>query len=355
MFKKLLVANRGEIAVRAFRAAYELGIPTAAVYAPEDRGSVHRLKADEAYEVGERGHPVRAYLDVDLAVDLAARIGADAIYPGYGFMSENPELRAAVRGRRESRSSGRRPRCWRPPATRCAPGMRRSAPACQFCLPPASSATHRKSRTAAATMRFPLFVKAAAGGGGRGMRLVEDPDQLLDAAAAAMREAEGAFGDASIYLEQAVVRARHIEVQVLADAAGDVVHLFERDCSVQRRYQKVIELAPAPNLDPALRDALCDDAVRFAREIGYVNAGTVEFLVDGERGEYVFIEMNPRIQVEHTVTEETTDVDLVRSQLLIAAGARLKDLGLRQDTVAAARICAPVPNHDREPGRGVPP
>ena len=148
-----------------------------------------------------------------------------------------------------------------------------------------------------------------------------------------MREAEGAFGDASIYLEQAVVRARHIEVQVLADAAGDVVHLFERDCSVQRRYQKVIELAPAPNLDPALRDALCDDAVRFAREIGYVNAGTVEFLVDGECGEYVFIEMNPRIQVEHTVTEETTDVDLVRSQLLIAAGAQLKDLGLRQDTL----------------------
>ena len=332
MFKKLLVANRGEIAVRAFRAAYELGIPTAAVYAPEDRGSVHRVKADEAYEVGERGHPVRAYLDVDLAVDLAARIGADAIYPGYGFMSENPELP------RRCADSGIA--FVGPPAEVLATAgnkvrARGAAQRAGVSVLPASGilGDPSEARTAAATMRFPLFVKAAAGGGGRGMRLVEDPDQLLDAAAAAMREAEGAFGDASIYLEQAVVRARHIEVQVLADAAGDVVHLFERDCSVQRRYQKVIELAPAPNLDPALRDALCDDAVRFAREIGYVNAGTVEFLVDGERGEYVFIEMNPRIQVEHTVTEETTDVDLVRSQLLIAAGARLKDLGLRQDTV----------------------
>jgi pyruvate carboxylase len=177
-----------------------------------------------------------------------------------------------------------------------------------------------------------VFVKAVAGGGGRGMRRVADPGELAGAVQAAMREAESAFGDATVFVEQAVVDPRHIEVQILADGAGDVVHLFERDCSVQRRHQKVVELAPAPNLDPALRERICADAVAFARAIGYVNAGTVEFLLD-RSGRHVFIEMNPRIQVEHTVTEEVTDVDLVQSQLRIAAGETLADLGLSQESI----------------------
>ncbi|HWF34587.1 MAG TPA: pyruvate carboxylase [Solirubrobacteraceae bacterium] len=362
MFKKVLVANRGEIAVRAFRAAYELGIASAALYTPDDRGSVHRVKADEAYEVGEPGHPVRAYLDVDLVVGLAQRIGADAVYPGYGFMSENPELaRACARAgitfvgppAQVLAAAGNKVRA-RDAARRAGVPVLRAS---EILADPADAAA------AAEGMTFPLFVKAAEGGGGRGMRVVASARELEEAARSAMREAEGAFGDPSVYLEEALVRPRHIEVQILADADGNVIHLFERDCSVQRRHQKVIELAPAPNLDPDLRDRLCADAVRFAREVGYVNAGTVEFLVsaravDSERDEHVFIEMNPRIQVEHTVTEETTDVDLVRSQLLIAGGATLADLGLRQESLRQrgfalqCRITTEDPSADFRPDTG---
>ena len=184
----------------------------------------------------------------------------------------------------------------------------------------------------AENIQFPVFVKAVAGGGGRGMRRVDEIGALREALEAAMREAESAFGDPTVFLEQAVINPRHIEVQILADGQGNVMHLFERDCSVQRRHQKVIEIAPAPNLDPQLRERICNDAVAFARKIGYVNAGTVEFLVD-EQGRHVFIEMNPRIQVEHTVTEEVTDADLVMSQLRIAAGETLADLGMSQETM----------------------
>jgi pyruvate carboxylase len=357
VFRKVLVANRGEIAVRAVRAAYELGILHATLYTPDDRGSVHRVKADEAYEVGEAGHPVRAYLDIDLVVGLAQRIGADAIYPGYGFMSENPELARAC-DRAGITFVG-------PPAhVLAAAGNKvRAREAARRAGVPVLRASEIVSdagaaQAAAEGMSFPLFVKAAEGGGGRGMRVVRKPEDLEDLVRSAMREAEGAFGDPSVYLEEAVVRPRHIEVQVLADAGGDVVHLFERDCSVQRRHQKVIELAPAPNLDPELRDRLCADAVRFAREVGYVNAGTVEFLVDPSRGEYVFIEMNPRIQVEHTVTEETTDVDLVRSQLQIAGGATLQELGIRQESLRQrgfalqCRITTEDPAADFRPDTG---
>ena len=357
MFAKVLVANRGEIAVRAFRAAYELGIASAALYTPDDRGSVHRVKADEAYEVGEAGHPVRAYLDIDLVVGLAERIGADAIYPGYGFMSENPDLARAC-ARADITFVG-------PPAhVLAAAGNKvRAREAAQRCGVPVLGASGvlddaDGARAASAGMEFPLFVKAAEGGGGRGMRLVAASRDLEDAVHSAMREAQAAFGDPSVYLEEALVRPRHIEVQVLGDTEGRVVHLFERDCSVQRRHQKVIELAPAPNLAPTLRERLCDDAVRFAHEVGYVNAGTVEFLVERERGEHVFIEMNPRIQVEHTVTEETTDVDLVRSQLLIAGGATLEDLGLRQETLRQrgvalqCRITTEDPAADFRPDTG---
>src|SRR3546814_186015 len=292
MFRQILVANRGEIAIRAFSAAYEVGSRTVAVYPYGDRFSLHRLKADEAYQIGDRGHPVRAYLDVDEIIRVARESGADAIYPGYGFLSENPELaeKAAANG-------------------------------IAFIGPPAAvlemagnKVTAKEYATAAGVpvlrsteasddvdalvaqaddIGFPLFAKAVAGGGGRGMRRVESPGDLAPALAEAMREAQSAFGDPRMFLEQAVQRPRHIEVQVLADSTGHTVHLFERDCSVQRRHQKVIEIAPAPNLATDVRDALHGYAVAFAESIGYQNAGTVEFLLEtaGPRtGEVVFIE-----------------------------------------------------------------
>ena len=331
MISKVLVANRGEIAIRAFRAAYELGVGTVAVYAYEDRNSQHRLKADESYQIGDVGHPVRAYLSVDEIVETAERAGADAIYPGYGFLSENPDLAAACAaagitfvgpGAGVLELTGNKSRAIAAARAAGLPVLMSSAP----------SASVDELMSAAEGMRFPLFVKAVAGGGGRGMRRVTDIAALPEAIEAASREAESAFGEAGVYLEQAVIKPRHIEVQILADTHGNVIHLYERDCSVQRRHQKVIELAPAPNLAGELRDKMCADAVAFARHIGYSCAGTVEFLLD-ENGQYVFIEMNPRIQVEHTVTEEITDVDLVSSQLRIASGETLDHLGLRQENV----------------------
>jgi pyruvate carboxylase len=335
MFSKVLVANRGEIAVRAFRAAYELGAATVAVYPYEDRNAVHRIKADEAYLIGERGHPVRAYLDVAEIIRAARESGADAIYPGYGFLSENPELAQACLDAGITfigpppdvlELAGHKVRALQAAKAAGIPTLRSTPP----------SADLDELVAGAEEIGFPVFVKAVAGGGGRGMRRVDDPARLRESVEAAMREAEGAFGDPTAFIEQAVGRPRHIEVQILADAGGQVMHLFERDCSIQRRHQKVVEIAPAPNISAELRAALCADAVAFASSIDYSCAGTVEFLVEteGERaGQHVFIEMNPRIQVEHTVTEEITDVDLVQSQMLIASGSSLADLGLSQDTV----------------------
>jgi pyruvate carboxylase len=331
VISKVLVANRGEIAIRAFRAAYELGIATVAVYPYEDRNSLHRLKADESYQIGEIGHPVRAYLSVDEIIRVARHAGADAVYPGYGFLSENPRLAAACEqagitfigpSAEILALTGNKSRAVAAARAAGIPVLASSAP----------SSSPEELMAAADEIGFPLFVKAVSGGGGRGMRRVADRAGLAEAIEAAGREAESAFGDPSLYLEQAVVNPRHIEVQILADTAGNVMHLYERDCSVQRRHQKVIELAPAPNLPDELRERICADAVAFAREVGYAYAGTVEFLVD-EQGRHVFIEMNPRIQVEHTVTEEITDVDLVGAQLRIADGQTLADLGLSQETL----------------------
>ncbi|MGE2713269.1 pyruvate carboxylase [Mycolicibacterium litorale] len=330
-FVKLLVANRGEIAIRAFRAATEMGISTVAVYPFEDRNSLHRLKADESYQIGQAGHPVRAYLSVEEIIRVAKHAGAEAVYPGYGFLSENPELASA---------------CAAEGITFVGPSAdvleltgnkaRAIAAAREAGLPVLASSEASASVDelvrVAESMDFPLFVKAVSGGGGRGMRRVVDAASLPEAIEAASREAESAFGDGRVYLEQAVINPRHIEVQILADGAGNVIHLFERDCSLQRRHQKVIELAPAPNLNAAVREKICADAVALARHIDYFCAGTIEFLLD-ERGHHVFIECNPRIQVEHTVTEEITDVDLVSSQLRIAAGETLEDLGLSQDSI----------------------
>jgi pyruvate carboxylase len=357
MFNKILVANRGEIAVRAFRAATELGVGTVAVFPYEDRHAEYRLKADESYEIGEHGHPVRAYLDVRGIIEAAQHAGADAVYPGYGFLSENPDLAQACENagitfigpsHEVLELTGNKARAIEAARAAGLPTLRGSEPSEDVDVLVA----------AADELGFPLFVKAVSGGGGRGMRRVEEPALLRPAIEEAMREAASAFGDARMYLEEAVIRPRHIEVQVLADATGEVIHLFERDCSVQRRHQKVVEIAPAPNLDPELRDRICADAVRFARQIGYVNAGTVEFLL-GEDGRYRFIEMNPRIQVEHTVTEEVTNVDLVSSQIRIAAGETLAELGLVQDAISVrgaalqCRVTTEDPENGFRPDTGV--
>ncbi len=313
MFKKILVANRGEIAIRAFRAAYELGAKTVAVYPYEDRNSTHRLKADEAYQIGSAGHPVRAYLDVSEIIRVAKESGADAIYPGYGFLSENPELAEAAKAEGITfigPSSDVLEMAGNKVIAKDA-AIRANVPVLKSTQ---SSANVDELVDQADAIGFPIFVKA-----------VE-----------ASREAESAFGDARVFLEQAVLRPRHIEVQILADTHGNVVHLFERDCSIQRRNQKVVEIAPAPLIDEDLRNTLYRDAVAFAKAIGYQNAGTVEFLIDTvgpNAGKHVFIEMNPRIQVEHTVSEEITDIDLVQSQMRIASGESLSDLGLSQETI----------------------
>ncbi len=358
--RSVLVANRGEIAIRAFRAATELGLRTIAVHTLEDRDSLHRIKADEAYQIGEPGHPVRAYLDVEAIVTTALAARADAVYPGYGFLSESPQLSRAVR---EAGMLFVGP----PPEVLELTGSktraRDAAEAAGISVLGASPLLTDPAEAAdyAAQLGYPVFVKAAAGGGGRGMRRIERAEDLAAAVDTAIREAEGAFGDPRVFLEQAMTRPRHIEIQILADANGEVVHLYERDCSLQRRHQKVLELAPAPNLPPLLRERLCRDAVTFARAVGYRNVGTVEFLV--ERAEQpdaraVFIEMNPRIQVEHTVTEEVTGVDLVGSQLRIAAGATLEDLGLAQERIVVrgfavqARITTEDPEHGFRPDTG---
>ncbi|WP_193518195.1 pyruvate carboxylase [Nocardiopsis kunsanensis] len=356
MFRKVLVANRSEIAIRALRAGYELGARTVAVFPYEDRNSLHRLKADEAYQIGEPGHPVRAYLSVDEIIRAAVDSGADAVYPGYGFLSENPDLAHACEEAGITfvgppaevlKLTGDKSRAVAAAREAGVPVLESSAP----------SDDADALMAEAEGIGFPLFVKAVAGGGGRGMRRVQEPGELRSALEAAMREAATAFGDPTVFLERAVTSPRHIEVQILADGAGNVVHLYERDCSLQRRHQKVIELAPAPNLDPALRERICEDAVRFARQIGYRNAGTVEFLV-GADGSHVFIEMNPRIQVEHTVTEEVTDVDLVQSQLRIASGQTLGDLGIAQEDVYVrgaalqCRITTEDPANDFRPDTG---
>ncbi|MDO9456752.1 pyruvate carboxylase [Nocardioides sp.] len=363
MFSKVLVANRGEIAIRAFRAAYEVGARTVAVFPHEDRWSEHRLKADEAYEIGERGHPVRAYLDAEAIVAVAVKAGAGAVYPGYGFLSENPALAEACANAGITfvgptstvlELTGNKARAIAAAKAAGVPTLASVEPGTDVEALVAATEAARDG----AGMPYPLFVKAVAGGGGRGMRRVERPEDLREAVETCMREGEGAFGDPTVFIEQAVVEPRHIEVQILADGEGNVIHLFERDCSVQRRHQKVVEIAPAPNLDPELRDRMCADAVRFAREIGYRNAGTVEFLLDPD-GNYVFIEMNPRIQVEHTVTEEVTDVDLVQSQLRIASGETLADLGLSQETVQLrgaalqCRITTEDPANNFRPDTGV--
>ena len=326
MFNKILVANRSEIAIRVFRAARELHIPSVGIYSAEDRLTLHRFNTRESYRVGEGKGPIEAYLDMDDIIRVAKESGADAIHPGYGFLSENPDF-ANLCAESGITFIGPSPEIMRRLGNKVE--ARALAVAANVPVMPATDPLpHDGSEITrlAAEIGYPLMLKASWGGGGRGMRVIEDEPGLLEQVAAARREAQAAFGNDEVYLEKLVRNARHVEVQVMGDSHGQVVHLFERDCTVQRRHQKIVERAPAPYLSEAQRNEITGAAVRLAQSVQYCNAGTVEFLQDVETGEFYFIEVNPRIQVEHTVTEQITGVDLVKSQIRIAAGAKIGDV-----------------------------
>ncbi len=322
---KLLVANRSEIAIRVFRSAHELNVRTVAIYTHEDRYALHRFKADEAYMIGKPGEPIRAYLDIPAIIRIAQACGADGIHPGYGFLSENPDLARACNAAGIT---------FVGPTVEILEQLGDKITARELAksvgVPVLGGSTAPIASTAdgealAAKLGYPIILKAAKGGGGRGMRVVQTAADFSGAFEQAQRESLNAFGSPDIFVEKFVPRPRHIEVQLLGDTHGNLVHLWERDCSVQRRHQKVVEIAPAPSLDPKIRQDICDAAIKIGRGVGYRNAGTVEFLYDTDAKTFYFIEVNPRIQVEHTVTEEVTGVDIVKSQILVAQGMRLDD------------------------------
>ncbi|GAA0718497.1 pyruvate carboxylase [Clostridium malenominatum] len=332
-FKRVLVANRGEIAIRVFRACQELGIRTVAIYSNEDKCSLFRTKADESYQIGKNKGPVEAYLSIDEIISLAIKKGVDAIHPGYGFLSENPEFakKCAEAGiefigptaemmeylgdKINSKIIAKKV------GVPTIPGVNRSI------------ATEEEALDIAKLCGYPVMIKASAGGGGRGMRIARDEEDLINTFRSAKEEAKKAFGIDSLFIEKYLEGPKHIEVQVLGDKQGNLVHLHERDCSIQRRHQKVIEFAPAFSIPEEKRRVICEDALKIAKAVGYVNAGTVEFLVD-KYGNHYFIEMNPRVQVEHTITEMITGIDIVQSQILIAQGYSLdcEEIGIKSQS-----------------------
>jgi pyruvate carboxylase len=325
--KKLLVANRSEIAIRVFRAATELGLQTVAVYTHEDRFALHRFKADEAYLIGppDGGEPVKGYLNIPGLIAVAKEHGVDAIHPGYGFLSENADMAQACLDAGII-FVGPTPQLLRSFGDKIE--AKKLALAAKVPTVPGTDealSDPDEINKAAAKIGYPLIIKASFGGGGRGMRVVHSHDQLMPRLEEAQREAGAAFGRPEVFLERYVAHAKHIEVQILADHHGNLVHLWERDCSVQRRHQKVVEIAPSVNLPLDLRKRICNAAVKLCSTAGYRNAGTVEFLLDLDRDEFFFIEVNPRVQVEHTVTEVVTGLDIVKSQILIAHGHKLHD------------------------------
>jgi len=328
-FKRVMVANRGEIAIRIFRACNELGIRTVAIYSEQDKYSLFRTKADESYQIGKNKGPIEAYLSIDEIIKIALKKGVDAIHPGYGFLSENPEfarkcdeagivfigptgymmdqLGDKIQSKIVAKKAG----------VPTIPGVER----------PIQS--EEEAKEFAASCGYPVMLKAAAGGGGRGMRIVHSEEELIPSYHSAKSEAKKAFGIDDIFIEKYLEKPKHIEVQILGDNHGNIVHLYERDCSIQRRHQKVVEFTPAISISDEKRKAICEDAIKIAKQVNYRSAGTAEFLVD-VNGNHYFIEMNPRIQVEHTVTEMVTGVDIVQAQLFIAQDYELgsKEIGI---------------------------
>jgi acetyl-CoA carboxylase biotin carboxylase subunit len=352
MFKKILIANRGEIAVRVIRACRELGVRSAAVFSAADRGALHVRMADEAYPIG-RSAATESYLNISKLIETAQQCGAEAIHPGYGFLSENAEFARACQ------DAGVK---FIGPSAEAMKRMgnkieaRRIMQAAGGAIVPGTieAVSAEQASSVAEELGYPVLIKAAAGGGGKGMRLVGSPEELTSAYQGASSEAERAFGDGAVYVEKALESPRHIEVQVLADEHGNVVHLGERECSIQRRHQKVLEESPSPLVSPRMRQQMGEAATRAALAVGYTNAGTVEFLVD-ERRNFYFLEMNTRLQVEHPVTEAVTGLDLVHWQIRIAAGERLP---FAQDQIALrghaieCRIYAEDPDNNFFPSAG---
>ena len=352
MFKKILVANRGEIAMRIIRACRELNIATAAIYSEADSTGIYVKKADEAYQVGPG--PVKGFLDKPKLVELAHRIGADAIHPGYGFLAENAEFAHLCQANRIT-FIGPSPQAIHMMGSK----VQARALAQKVGVPIVPGTENAVSGLDEATRfcresGYPVMIKASAGGGGRGLRVIRSEPELAPSFEASSREALAAFGDGSLFIERYIDRPHHIEFQVLADKHGTVVHLGERDCSIQRRHQKLIEIAPSLVLTPRLRADMGDAAIAIARAVDYDNAGTVEFLLDQD-GRFYFIEMNPRIQVEHTITEQITAVDIVRSQITVAAGEPLefqqKDVTLQGHAIQC-RINAEDPKNNFAPSTG---
>jgi acetyl-CoA carboxylase biotin carboxylase subunit len=353
MFKKILIANRGEIAVRVIRACHEMGIAAVAIYSDVDRAALHVRNADEAHPIGSAAAS-ESYLNIPKILDVARRSGADAIHPGYGFLSENAKFAQAC-------ADGGVKFIGPTAAAMEAMGSKtRARQAMEKAGIPFVPGTSRgvesfdEAEQVAARIGYPVMLKAAAGGGGKGMRLVHAPEQLKSALASARSEAERAFGDSEVYIEKAIVNPRHIEMQVLADERGNTVYLGERECSLQRRHQKVLEEAPSPIVDPDMRRRMGEVAVRVAQAANYTNAGTVEFLVDHEK-KFYFLEMNTRLQVEHPVTELVTGLDLVHLQIRIAAGERLpfqqEDVSIRGHALEC-RIYAEDPDNNYFPSPG---
>jgi 3-methylcrotonyl-CoA carboxylase alpha subunit len=350
LFKKILIANRGEIAVRVIRSAAEMGVRTVAVYSKPDAEALHTLMADESYYLGEQ-ELSDTYLNVAKIIEIAKRSGSDAIHPGYGFLAENPDLVNACE---------KEGIAFIGPSLRAIHLMGNKVEARAFVtdlgtpMTKGAVGTHAELIEAAKDIPLPILVKAAAGGGGKGMRIVHDLKDLEETIEATSREAKAYFGDEEVFIEQYILEPRHIELQIIGDKHGNVVHLYERECSIQRRYQKIIEESPSPTLDQATREKMGAAAVDIAKAIDYDNAGTIEFLVDKNLNFY-FLEMNTRVQVEHPVTEMVTGIDIVREQILVAAGNKL---GFEQADISQnghaieARIYAEDPENDFRPAPG---
>jgi acetyl-CoA carboxylase biotin carboxylase subunit len=353
LFKKVLVANRGEIALRVIRALHEMGIGSVAVYSDADRDALHVRRADEAYSIGPP-QPKESYLNLERIIETAASSGAEAIHPGYGFLAENPEF---ARGCREAGLAFIGPTEENIRAMGDKLKAREIADKAGVPIVPGTRSPVSDAAEAAAKAKeigYPVLLKAAAGGGGKGMRVVSRPEELESALSLTMGEARTAFGDGRIYLEKYLVEPRHIEVQILGDGNGDAIHLMERECTIQRRHQKLLEETPSVALDDEARRLICGDAVRLVREGGYLGAGTVEFMVDA-RGKHYFLEMNTRLQVEHPVTEMVTGIDLVKEQIRVAVHGSLalsqEDIQPRGASIEC-RICAEDPFNSFYPSTG---